>query len=115
MTLEENKKLISKMIKKYCHKKHGGNTTCDECQELEQYAFLRLEKCPWGEKKPTCSKCPVHCYGKEMKGKIIEVMRYSGPRILFTAPRLSMKYLALKMKKPLTVDDLKKIRAGEKK
>lgn len=81
------KKTVSKMIRTYCRSKHQmKDTICPECRELETYAHARLERCPFGEKKPTCNRCPIHCYKPEYKDRIREVMRFAGPRMLFRYP-----------------------------
>lgn len=85
--IEKEKKTIELMINLYCKKNHGtkGNL-CSQCNELLEYAQKRLTYCKFGEKKTSCSKCPIHCYRKDMKEKIKKVMRFSGPRILFYSP-----------------------------
>lgn len=45
------------------------------------------------EHKPTCGSCSVHCYKPSMKKRIIEVMRYSGPRMIFHHPLLACAHL----------------------
>ena len=47
---------------------------------------MRSEKCPFMETKTFCSNCRVHCYQPAMREKIREVMRFSGPRMIFTHP-----------------------------
>ena len=52
----------------YCEDHHAGKPAdglCDSCAELMSYSEQRLAKCPYGQQKPTCAKCPVHCYKKE--------------------------------------------------
>ncbi|WP_456395219.1 nitrous oxide-stimulated promoter family protein [Desulfurobacterium sp.] len=87
MGIEKEKRIIEKMIAIYCHGKHGteGNL-CSECQQLRDYAFKRLDLCPFGDSKPSCRKCPIHCYTPEMKERIRQVMRYSGPLMIFYTP-----------------------------
>lgn len=80
------------MIHIYCRSKHGNDTLCYECVELKNYAFSRLEHCPYGCNKPTCNTCPIHCYRREMKARIKEVMRFSGPRMLFVHPIETLKH-----------------------
>ena len=76
------------MIDIYCQKKHGNkkDELCEECQELLEYANKRLSFCKFGENKSTCSRCPIHCYKKDMKVKIKEVMKFSGPRLIIYNP-----------------------------
>jgi hypothetical protein len=66
---------------------------CTDCVELRQYAFARLEKCRYQDDKPTCAKCPVHCYRPEMREKVRVVMRYSGPRMMLRHPVLAIAHI----------------------
>ncbi|RUM43215.1 MAG: nitrous oxide-stimulated promoter family protein [Desulfurobacterium sp.] len=86
--IERERETLRKMVSIYCWKKHGQERgkLCAECRELLSYAFKRLSLCPFGEDKPTCKKCPVHCYKPEMREKIKEVMRFSGPRLILYDP-----------------------------
>jgi hypothetical protein len=87
-TIAKEKETIRKMIEIYCWKKHRQKRgeLCGECTELLEYAMQRLDSCPFGERKPTCRKCPVHCYRPEMRKRIKEVMKFSGPRLLLYDP-----------------------------
>ncbi len=91
---------VNLMIALYCHKKHKTkkNELCPECQELKEYCAYRLSLCVWGDKKPFCSNCRIHCYNKEHREKIREVMRFSGPRMLFHHPVLAIKHVTQTMK-----------------
>ena len=90
---EQEKELVSLMIRIYCRKKHGGKTLCKECAELENYAHSRSDKCPFMENKTFCSNCKVHCYKPEMRERIREVMRFSGKRMLFYRPVTAVRHL----------------------
>jgi hypothetical protein len=80
-------KTVEKMVLLYCRKQHGAQTgLCQECDELLRYARHRLETCPFQEGKTTCAECPVHCYQHDMREKIREVMRFSGPRMILHYP-----------------------------
>ncbi len=61
---------MSKMIGIYCSAHHdsSGDILCTACREFQNYTELRLQKCPYGEDKPTCANCPVHCYKPARKG-----------------------------------------------
>lgn len=88
------KKTVAKMIRIYCAAKHGvKDGLCPECAALNEYAEKRLERCTYGEDKPTCEKCPIHCYKPDMKARIQEVMRFSGPRMLFRSPLMTLHHL----------------------
>lgn len=93
--IEKEKKTITSMINIYCRKKHGNKKgeLCQECSELLEYAHKRLDFCKFGEEKSFCSKCQVHCYKKDMKIKIKEVMKFSGPRLLFYDPIQVIKHV----------------------
>ena len=91
---EKEKELVSQMIALYCKKKHGGrNGLCPECAELDSYARQRSDKCPFMETKTFCSNCKVHCYKPVMREKIREVMRFSGPRMIFHHPVASVRHV----------------------
>ena len=91
---EREKKLVSQIVRLYCRKKHKTkNGFCPECRELDAYAKLRSDKCPFMETKTFCSNCKVHCYKPEMREKIRNVMRFSGPRMMFNHPILAVRHI----------------------
>ena len=84
---EGEKRVVGKMIAIYCCAHHNlRKKLCEECAELCDYSTERLECCPYGEKKPMCSKCPIHCFKKDKRLQIREVMRFSGRRMIFKHP-----------------------------
>ncbi|MFQ8705305.1 MAG: nitrous oxide-stimulated promoter family protein [Thomasclavelia sp.] len=87
MTTDQEKELISIMIKIY----EDGNKV--DLSELRNYAFKRIEYCPRKDEKTFCSSCPIHCYQKEYRQRIKKVMKYSGKRILFKYPIITIKHL----------------------
>ena len=91
---EREKQIVSEMIRLYCRKRHGTRTgLCPECAELDAYARTRSDRCPFMETKTFCSNCKVHCYKPEMREKIREVMRFSGPRMLFHHPVMAVRHV----------------------
>ncbi len=91
---EREKKIVSLMIRLYCRKKHGvKNGLCPECKALAEYAAQRSDKCPFMESKTFCSNCKVHCYKPDMREKIREVMRFSGPRIILYHPVMAVRHV----------------------
>lgn len=91
---EREKQLVSQMIALYCRKQHGMRIgLCPECAQLEEYAKLRSEKCPFMETKTFCSNCRVHCYKPDMREKIREVMRFSGPRMIVSHPITAVRHV----------------------
>lgn len=91
---EREKRMVSQMIALYCRKKHharGG--LCVDCAALDAYARQRSEKCPFMETKTFCSNCTVHCYKPDMRERIREVMRFSGPRMIFHHPIAAIRHV----------------------
>lgn len=91
--IEREKRVVEQMIRLYCRKKEGNEDLCAGCRELLSYAHWRLNVCKFVERKPSCKKCPVHCYKREMRERIREVMRYSGPRMLLHHPISAIRHL----------------------
>ncbi len=83
---------VSAMIDMYCRGNHAGKGLCAECEELINYSRERLSRCPYGEGKTTCARCPVHCYKPDMREKIRTVMRYSGPRMIYRHPIMAIRH-----------------------
>lgn len=91
---EREKDTVSLMISLYCKKNHKTkNGLCPECEKLKEYAMIRSDKCPFMETKTFCSNCKVHCYKPEMREKIREVMRFSGPRMIGYHPVLAVRHV----------------------
>ena len=91
--IEEEKKVVEQMIRLYCQKKEGNGELCQNCHELLDYAQSRLDRCRYGEEKPTCKKCPIHCYRPDMKERVRAVMRWSGPRMMLYHPVAAIKHI----------------------
>jgi hypothetical protein len=85
-------KTVTAMVNIYCREQHGS-PLCGECRELMRYVSLRLDRCRFGSEKPTCAKCPVHCYQRDRREQIKTVMRFAGPRMLWEHPWLSLCHL----------------------
>lgn len=83
---------VEQMITLYCRKKEGNKELCRDCRELLEYALLRLEKCRYGDGKPACKKCSTHCYRPQQRERIREIMRYSGPRMVWYHPCEALKH-----------------------
>ena len=91
---EREKQVVSLMIKIYCNKQHHTKEiVCEDCKILDAYARLRSDKCPFMETKTFCSNCKVHCYKPDMREKIREVMRFSGPRMIFHHPIMAVRHV----------------------
>lgn len=91
--IKEEQRVVEQMIRLYCRKKEGNKELCPGCQELLQYAAARLERCKFGENKPTCKKCPIHCYRPQMKERMCKVMRWAGPRMILHHPVAAIRHV----------------------
>lgn len=106
-------KTVRFMIELYCRGKHKTKRgeLCNECRELWEYVQLRRAKCPFGDNKPFCSNCKIHCYKSEMRERIKAVMRYSGPRMMFYNPKIAWAHVFETLRRKR---EEKKIKAKEK-
>ena len=102
----------------------GRGRLCDDCAALLDYVRGRLAKCPHGKesvpragkvmpnkppssgntplrkkKKPSCSKCEIHCYREPERTTIRKVMAYAGPRMALRHPIQTVKHLLQNRKK----------------
>lgn len=92
--LERERRTIMAMVRIYCRDKHANPSgLCPDCLELQEYALLRLSRCPFQENKPTCANCTVHCYRADMRERVRVVMRTAGPRMLIAHPILAIRHL----------------------
>lgn len=91
------------MVDIYCaghgHAHAPATERCADCQGFLDYAERRLEKCPYGPAKPTCAKCPIHCYKPQPRELAREIMRYAGPRMMLRHPWLSLTHFADKLRR----------------
>ncbi|MBU2591009.1 MAG: nitrous oxide-stimulated promoter family protein [Nitrospinae bacterium] len=91
--------IIGEMIGIYCRGKHSdiknSGNLCKECASLLEYAEGKLRKCPYQEEKPSCKDCSIHCYSREYRVTIRDVMKYSGWRFMVRPPLESLlKYIS---------------------
>ena len=101
---------VQVMIELYCYDNHTKRGLCLDCSRLTDYALERLRSCVFQECKTTCARCPIHCYKPEMRTKIREVMRYSGPRMIFQHPVLAIFHLLDKRRR----EPIKSVTQGRK-
>lgn len=92
---------LQRMVEIYCRDHHAAveGPPCGDCGDFLDYAQLRLLKCPYGQEKPTCAKCPVHCYKPLQREQARIVMRYAGPRMILRHPWLSLLHMTDKLRK----------------
>lgn len=84
---------LEAMIRLHCRHVHWNAGLCTDCAGLSAYAQRRLERCVFGDAKPTCANCVVHCYRDDMRERVRRVMRWAGPRMLWRHPVLAVMHL----------------------
>ena len=85
---------IKAMIEMFCYAKHKNNKElCKSCDKLLNYSKERLYLCPFHSRKFNCKNCKIHCYQNQFRGQIIEVMKFSGPRMIFKHPVLCFAHI----------------------
>ena len=91
--LKREATLLRSMVEDYCRRHHQSDELCEDCKAFLTYALTRLACCPFGEKKPTCAKCKIHCYRADEKETARQIMREEGPRMLLKHPLLTLEHL----------------------
>ncbi len=94
--IAREKKTVEAMVRLYCAEhRHEGREDgiCPACRDLLSYSHQRLDRCPYGELKPTCKECPIHCYQPARREEMRVVMREAGPRMLVRHPILAVVHL----------------------
>jgi hypothetical protein len=89
-------KILISFVRVYCGAKHeaearvdvglkeiSGRETllCRECAEVLEHALEKRRICPL-KPKPSCRNCHIHCYGKDYRARIREIMAFSGRRMI---------------------------------
>eukprot|EP00727_Mastigamoeba_balamuthi_P000950 m51a1_g10852 hypothetical protein (146) ;mRNA; r:15944-16381 len=98
--VEREARTLGLMVRLYCRAHHAGSSPgagdalCPDCAEVLAFARARLRACPYGERKPVCALCRVHCWRArpEVRQRVAAVMWYSGPRLLLCAPWLALNH-----------------------
>lgn len=98
--IDYEKNILLYMIELYCRYNHknynkafGSKNICKECEEVYNYACERTSKCRFISTKTFCSACTSHCYKKDMREKIKNIMIFSGKRMIFYKPLISLKHV----------------------
>jgi predicted amidophosphoribosyltransferase len=99
--LRRERVTMQRMVEIYCagHHATSGPAPCAECEDFLAYVDKRLEKCPYGPEKPTCARCPIHCYKPEPREHARTIMRYAGPRMVWRHPWLSLMHFVDKARR----------------
>lgn len=110
-------KIIEAMVRMYCrgngHARGGGAPLCSDCSELFEYASRRLERCVFGDAKPACAQCLVHCYKADMRERIRVVMRWAGPRMLLRHPIMAIGHMIAERRPVPTLPAKRQKKSGE--
>lgn len=92
--LRRERRTVTVIIDMFCRHHHAVDAgRCADCGALHDYAMERIGRCPYGEDKPTCANCPIHCYRKAMRQEMRRVMAWSGPRMLKRHPILAILHV----------------------
>jgi len=106
--IAREKKTVEAMVRIYCAEHHARGDTalaqgpspvradarlCESCRTLLAYSHQRLDRCPYGDAKPSCKACPIHCYRPAERESMRQVMREAGPRMLWRHPWLAIVHL----------------------
>ncbi len=93
-------KVMARFIEVYCHARHDrssqalsdlptalqpcfpkGLQLCPDCAALLDHGIRKRLNCPL-DPKPTCKDCHIHCYSKEYRASIREIMAFSGRKMI---------------------------------
>ena len=86
--------IVQAMIRIFCKAHHSSDEAlCKQCLELSDYASKRLLSCMYGDYKPVCKVCPVHCYSPVKREQMRQVMRWAGPRMIFRNPVFALTHI----------------------
>ena len=91
--ISREKETIAKMIALYQKQCPQASVEDGHYQALNAYADKRLDKCVFGEEKPACKQCPVHCYQPAKREEMKQIMCWAGPRMLLRHPILTVRHL----------------------
>jgi hypothetical protein len=90
--------VIAKFVEVYCAGKHrdtarsavalpagvGDRCLCPECASFLKYTVTKRLNCPLEADKPSCKHCRIHCYDKQHRQMVREIMSYSGRKLLLS-------------------------------
>ncbi len=106
--LRRERRTVEVMIRMHCQAHHGTpvegrfglSTLCPACAALLDYSDRRVAECRFGDDKPTCARCTVHCFRATEREEVRRVMRYAGPRMTLRHPYLAIRHLLDRRSRP---------------
>ena len=97
---QKDLKVLIDFVAVYCHARHErsprgpfdlpsemkarfpqGVDLCPDCAGLLAHGIQKRRRCPL-DPKPSCKRCHVHCYSRDYRAKVREVMGFSGRRMI---------------------------------
>ena len=72
--IDSQKRIVRNMISLYSRHKTGTYKLNGSYKELAEYCERRLDHCYWGNKKPSCKNCSIHCYNKAKREEIKKII-----------------------------------------
>jgi hypothetical protein len=97
--IRREKNTIGVMIGMYCRRRHGSRVQdCEGCRNLLVHAHAKIDRCVFHDSKPACNECRVHCYSRQMREEIRDVMRFAGPRMMLFHPVLGALHMIDRMR-----------------
>ena len=91
--IQREKQTITKMIDLYASGCPQASPNAEKYRALHRYALKRLDRCAFGEEKPACKQCPIHCYQPAKREEMKQIMRWAVPRMLWRHPILAIRHL----------------------
>ncbi|HEY9551609.1 MAG TPA: nitrous oxide-stimulated promoter family protein [Prevotella sp.] len=98
--IEHEKRIVAQMILLYCKHKLGCKELPQEYADLTVYCHRRLDNCRWKDRKPSCKRCPIHCYAPHKREQIRRIMRWAGPRMVLYMPMEFLRHVFHKAPTP---------------
>lgn len=92
---QKDLKVLINFVRVYCTARHDDQVKagveveeiaketllCPDCAGLVAHALEKRRKCPF-DPKPSCKHCHIHCYSKEYRARIREIMAFSGRKMI---------------------------------
>ncbi|MCP4178416.1 MAG: nitrous oxide-stimulated promoter family protein [bacterium] len=75
--MNEKVKIVKLMIELFCKDNYlSKNNLCDDCHNRYEHVINRLENYQYKNRKQSCRKCVIQCFGQKEKEQIVLIMKY---------------------------------------